>query len=79
MLVEIHSQLEVITGMEAYDPERGYEIAALVWYHGFGDFRTEHKHDYGMHLANLIADLRADLKIPNLPVVVGGAGWFGMR
>ena len=56
----------------AYDGQ-GYELAGLVWYQGWND-GSEPKvavPEYEQNLANLINDVRKDLKSPRLPVVVG--------
>ncbi len=50
-----------------------YEIAGFVWYHGWND-GCDPKHavpEYESNLVNLIKDVRKDLGMPNLPVVVG--------
>jgi len=47
------------------------ELAGLIWFHGIADGGSAAKAgDYEKHLANLIRDLRNDLKAPKLPVVV---------
>jgi hypothetical protein len=51
----------------------GYELAGLVWWHGWND-GCDPKNavpEYEKNLINLIKDLRRDLRAPNLPVVVG--------
>jgi hypothetical protein len=56
----------------AYKGE-GYEIAGFVWYHGWND-GVDPKNaipEYEQNLANLINDVRKDLGVPKLPVVVG--------
>lgn len=52
---------------------QGYEIAGFVWWHGWNDFCSPDKGtpEYEKNLTNLINDLRRDLKMPKLPVVVG--------
>lgn len=49
-----------------------YEIAGLVWYQGWNDgCDPEHAvPEYEQNLVNLIKDLRKDLGVANLPVVV---------
>ncbi len=67
---------EAIASLERDFPAfkgRGYELAALVWYHGWND-GVDARHavpDYEQNLANLIKDVRRDLKSPKLPVVIG--------
>ena len=60
------------TDFPAYDG-KGYEIAGFVWYHGWND-GVDPKNavpEYEKNLANLIRDVRKDLKSPKLPVVIG--------
>ncbi len=56
----------------AYHGE-GYELAGLVWYQGWNDGVDPRKAipEYEQNLVNLIKDVRADLKAPALPVVIG--------
>ena len=51
----------------------GYELAGFVWWHGWNDFcgGKAAVEEYEKNLVNLIKDVRADLKAPNLPVVIG--------
>lgn len=51
----------------------GYELAGFVWYQGWND-GCDPKHavpEYETNLVNLIKDVRKDLGVPNLPVVIG--------
>ncbi len=62
-----------------YDKSRGYELAGMVWFQGWNDMvdgeqRSEKYANYTARLAQLIKDLRRDLKAPNLPVVIGELG-----
>ena len=56
----------------AYDGG-GYELAGLVWWHGWNDFcgGKAAVAEYEQNLVNLIKDVRAELKSPNLPVAIG--------
>jgi len=51
----------------------GYEIAGFVWYHGWNDGCDPQNAvpEYENNLTNLIKDVRRDLGIANLPVVIG--------
>ena len=51
----------------------GYELAGFVWWHGWNDFcgGKAAVEEYEKNLVNLIKDVRADLKAPNLPVAIG--------
>ncbi len=53
---------------------RGVELAGFVWYQGWND-GCDPKNAvpaYEQNLVHLIHDVRRDLGVPNLPVVVGG-------
>jgi hypothetical protein len=56
----------------AYDGG-GYELAGFVWWHGWNDFcdRKAAVPAYEQNLVNLINDVRKDLSMPRLPVVIG--------
>ena len=67
-----------------YDEQRGYELAGFVFFQGWNDMvdgeqRSEKYAKYTPRLAQLIRDLRKDLKAPNLPVVIGELGAGGKR
>ena len=55
----------------AYD-SRGYEIAGLVWWHGWNDGCDPKRAvpEYEANLVHLIRDLRKEFALPKLPVVV---------
>jgi len=74
---------EVLGNLEqlfpGYDPKRGYELAGFVFFQGWNDMidgqqRAEKYAGYTRRLAQLIRDVRKDLKAPNLPVVIGELG-----
>ena len=51
----------------------GYELAGFVWWHGWNDFCSPKvgTPEYEANLTNLIRDVRHDLGVPKLPVVIG--------
>jgi len=73
MLEEVR---EALAGIKKHFPSYdggGYELAGLVWYHGWND-GCEPKTavpEYEQNLVNLVQDVRKDLNAPNLPVVIG--------
>jgi len=60
-----------------YDESKGYEITGFVWFQGWNDGVGKGNPDYAEQLASLIRDLRKDLKVPNMPVVIGEMGVDG--
>jgi lysophospholipase L1-like esterase len=55
---------------------QGYEIAGMVWFHGISDSQSPaHKAAYEKNLANLIRDLRRDIKAPKMPMVVAAVAF----
>lgn len=57
---------------------QGAQLAGLVWFHGIADGESDVKPAaYEEHLANLIRDLRKDLKAPKLPIVVAALAKSG--
>ena len=73
MIEQVRESLENLSkDFPAYKGE-GYEIAGFVWYHGWND-GVDPKNaipEYEENLANLIKDVRKELGVSKLPVVVG--------
>jgi len=56
----------------------GYELSGFVWFQGWNDMLdAAHHSEYGPNLANLLRDLRTDLGVPDLPMIVGELGQSG--
>lgn len=66
-----------------YDASAGFELAGFVWFQGFNDLVARNVYplqpegstqsdyaNYTVWFANLICDLRKDLEVPELPVVI---------
>jgi len=73
MLDTVHKVLANLNTLFPAYNGGGYELAGFVWWHGWNDF-CDPKHavpEYEQNLANLIKDVRRDLKAPKLPVVIG--------
>ena len=75
MIAEVREALgDLKAHFPAYDG-RGYEIAGFAWFQGWNDmFGKGAPEEYEENLVNLIKDVRKELKLPNLPVVVGETG-----
>lgn len=59
---------------------KGYEIAGFVWFQGWNDLiNAPRVAEYQTNLVNLIKDVRKDLGVPNLPVVIGELGVGGVE
>src|SRR5206468_3101056 len=73
MIVEVREALANLkTDFPSYAGQ-GYELTGFVWYQGWND-GVDPKNavpEYEQNLVNLIKDVRDDLTVPNLPVVVG--------
>jgi hypothetical protein len=71
----------------AYDPKQGYEIAGFVWFQGYNDYiasvtyphgNKPHGYErYSWLLSHLIRNVRKELNVPKMPVVVGVFGQGG--
>jgi hypothetical protein len=73
MIAEIREALASLkTDFPGYDGG-GYELAGFVWYQGWNDGCGPKAAvtEYETNLANLIRDVRKELGVPRLPVVVG--------
>ena len=59
---------------------QGCELAGFVWFQGWNDqLRPPLLVQYEVNLANLIRDVRRDLGVPHLPVVIGEEGVNGKK
>ena len=81
MLREVADALSKLqTLFPQYSAIGSYEIAGLVWHQGWNDACRAGGADpakYETDLANLIRDVRKDLKAPKMKVVVGTSGMCG--
>ena len=65
---------EIVPGYKG----QGYEIAGFAWWQGHKDgFSPELIAEYEQNLVNLIKDVRAEFKVPKMPVVVATVGFGG--
>ena len=73
MLADIRTAITNIPNELPDAAGRPIDIAGFVWYHGWNDGVDPKTAvpEYGQNLANLIKDVRRDLRTPNLPVVIG--------
>ncbi|MEM7013590.1 MAG: sialate O-acetylesterase [Verrucomicrobiota bacterium] len=70
-----------------YNAEQGHELAGFVWFQGWNDMVDRGTYpnrdkpggydQYSVLLAQMIRDLRKDLEVPQLPVVIGVIGVNG--
>ena len=59
---------------------RETEIIGLGWHQGWNDAGSaEMVAEYAENMKNLIRDLRSDLEVPDLPVVIANTGMIGMK
>lgn len=76
----------------AYDPKQGYELAGFVWFQGWNDMVNRDVYpippkeskepryaEYSRLMADLIRDVRKDLKAPKMPAVIGVMGVDGLK
>ena len=72
----------VLESIEAYvpgyDDSQGYQLSGVVWFQGWNDGVGKGNPHYTEQLADLIRDLRRDLKSPDLPFVIGELGVDGV-
>jgi alpha-galactosidase len=80
MLAEVRTALaELGRRFPAYRGQ-GYEIAGFVWFQGWNDLiNDEFASAYAANLEALIRDVRKDLGLPGLPVVIGQNGQNGFK
>ena len=78
MMTEIQTVLKELPTRFADYKNQGYEIAGFVWFQGWNDMlNAEFAAEYATNMAHLIRDVRKDLGVANLPVVIGQMGQDG--
>jgi alpha-galactosidase len=73
----------------AYDPQQGFEVAGFVWLQGWNDLVDSGVYPqrhlpggydaYSDAMAHFIRDVRKDLKVPQMPFVIGVLGVGGAK
>jgi alpha-galactosidase len=80
MLTEVNTTL---ANLKTHFPEyagQGYEIAGFIWFQGWNDMiDATATSEYTDNLAHFIHDVRKDLKVAQLPFVIGEMGVDGMK
>lgn len=78
MMQEVKTTLANLRELFPGYGNRGYEIAGLVWFQGFNDvINDKYRSEYGKNLVNFIRDVRAELGVPQLPIIIGELGMAG--
>jgi serine/threonine protein kinase len=78
MLGEVRQTLANLGELFPAYQGQGFELAGFVWFSGWSDMiQPKYTYSYSSHLASFIRDVRADLKTPNLPFVIGQMGVNG--
>ena len=73
---------EVLANMETLFPElagKTPRLAGFGWHQGWNDGVPEMTAEYEANMVNLITDLRRDLGVPDLPVVIANTGMIGVE
>jgi hypothetical protein len=80
---EVH---ECLDHLDTHFPQfkgKSYELCGFVWFQGWNDMcaakeiKQQVFDEYASNFAHLVHDLRAEFKVPKLPVVVGEVGVDG--
>ena len=74
MVNEVHTCLAEIKDRFPGYRGQGYEIAGFVWFQGWNDQYNDRWLSYEANLANLMRDVRAEFKAPDMSIVVGADG-----
>jgi hypothetical protein len=78
MLKEVADTLKDLKTLFPDYQGQGYEIAGFAWFHGWNDMiNATATAEYAVNMAHFIRDVRKDLKVPNLPFVIGQMGVDG--
>jgi hypothetical protein len=85
MVAEVH---ECLDRLDQHFPQfrgQSYELSGFVWFQGWNDMcanesiRPQVLAEYAGNFVHLVQDLRAEFKVPQLPVVVGEVGVGGEK
>ncbi len=80
LVKEVHT---VLADIKKFFPEydgSGYELSGLVYFQGFNDvINNEYRAEYGKNMINFIRDIRKDLGVAKLPIVIGELGMAGVE
>jgi alpha-galactosidase len=80
MMAEVRTTLEHLKDRFPAYHGQGYEIAGFVWFQGWNDHLNPTAADaYASNLQQLIRDVRKDLGVTRLPVVIGRMGQNGFK
>lgn len=80
MIKEVKTVLADIKAVYPDYDGKGYELSGLVWFQGFNDvINNEFRAEYGANMVNFIRDVRKDLGVPRLPIVIGELGMDGVE
>ena len=80
LIKEVHTALADIKQFFPEYDGSGYELSGLVWFQGFNDvINNEFRAEYGKNMINFIRDVRKDLGVPKLPIVIGELGMGGVK
>ena len=80
VIKEVHSVLADIKSVYPDYDGSGYELSGLVYFQGFNDvINTEFRAEYGKNMINFVRDMRQDLGIEKLPIVIGELGMDGVK
>ena len=71
LVLRTHALLEHLDEVVPGYAGQGYELAGVIWMQGESDCPPERAPHYRANLTDFIADLRADLGVPELPFVIG--------
>ena len=74
----VHDTLQNISKIVPAYEGQGYDIVGFVWFQGHKD-KNVPKQEYEKHLVNLIQDLRAEFKAPEMRVAIATVGFSGMQ
>jgi hypothetical protein len=80
MLEEVRATLADLPSQVPDAGDRGHELIGFVWFQGWNDMiSAEYTAEYTKNMQHFIRDVRADLKSPALPFVIGQMGVDGLK
>lgn len=80
MIAEVQTVLHDLPARFPDYHNQGYQISGFVWFQGWNDlFNPTFTSSYAANLTALIHDVRKDLAVPTMPVVIAQMGQDGLK
>jgi hypothetical protein len=70
LYAQMITEFNLFIETELEDNDIDYEISGFIWFQGYNDVAQGFEANYQTNLSNLLSSVRADLDLPELPIVI---------